>query len=390
MFECDPGEPTIIDVREDESQVERKKHKVRLDKLDDLDMAAYRNRVNNVLQAIIDQNETLRKIRLGQPATENDLEDLCSLVLVQEPGLDLHDLMDYFKQAESLDQAIREIIGMDVDAVQTRFTEFVQAHQCLPNLAVTDCQNRSVAKQRHAIAWDASPRTYDQPNQTVAKRRHEPNHDDPFIQLKANEQVRGVAARFLFRVPRNLEGTDEVSTLNHKNLKRAGDLYRARGELPLDDRPLLQILLENCGELLSFQENQIDLDDLVDALPPLDDALFFSPSMISPTGESEHDFRHAFHINLSTELVRAISQFVIGPCQLVRDQLKHFRYVRRILARNRCRCFRFRVPSRLATNQSRRSTRSPPRWNNLNLETSQQVTLFAVSLYRSIALVRSK
>jgi type I restriction enzyme R subunit len=31
-------------------------------------------------------------------------------------------------QAESLDQAIREIIGMDADAVQTRFTEFVQAH----------------------------------------------------------------------------------------------------------------------------------------------------------------------------------------------------------------------------------------------------------------------
>lgn len=121
-------EPTIIDVREDESQVERKKHKVRLDKLDDLDMAAYRNRVNNVLQAIIVQNETLRKIRLGQPVTEADLEDLCSLVLVQEPGLDLHDLMDYFKQAESLDQAIREIIGMDANAVQKRFTEFVQAH----------------------------------------------------------------------------------------------------------------------------------------------------------------------------------------------------------------------------------------------------------------------
>ena len=125
-------DPIIIDVKEDESQVERKKHKVRLDKLDDLDMVAYRNRVNNVLQAIIDQNDTLRKIRLGQPVTENDLEDLCSLVLTQEPGLDLHNLMDYFQQAESLDQAIREIIGMDGEAVRDRFTAFVQAH---PNLA---------------------------------------------------------------------------------------------------------------------------------------------------------------------------------------------------------------------------------------------------------------
>ena len=125
-------EPVTIDVKEDESQIERKKHKVRLDKLDDLGMAAYRNRVNNVLQTIIDQNETLRKIRLGQPVTDNDLEDLCSLVLTQEPGLDLHNLMDYFDQAESLDQAIREIIGMDADTVRDRFTAFVQAH---PNLA---------------------------------------------------------------------------------------------------------------------------------------------------------------------------------------------------------------------------------------------------------------
>jgi type I restriction enzyme R subunit len=124
-------EPKIIDVKEDESQIERKKHKVRLDKLDDLDMVAYRNRVNNVLQAIIDENETLRRIRLGQPVTENDLEDLCSLVLTQEPGLDLRELMEYFKQAKSLDQAIREIIGMDADAVRQRFTMFVQAHSNL-------------------------------------------------------------------------------------------------------------------------------------------------------------------------------------------------------------------------------------------------------------------
>lgn len=125
-------EPVILDVTEDESQIQQNKHKVRLDKLDDLDMVAYRNRVNQVLQTIIDQNETLRKIRLGQPVTEKDLEDLCSLVLTQEPGLDLHDLMEYFKQAKSLDEAIRGIIGMDAEAVHQRFTKFVQAH---PNLA---------------------------------------------------------------------------------------------------------------------------------------------------------------------------------------------------------------------------------------------------------------
>ena len=124
-----PIEPKIIDVEEDESQIERKRHKVRLDKLDDLEMVAYRNRVNNVLQAIIDKSETLQKIKLGHPVSEKDLEDLCSLVLTQEPGLDLHDLAEYFPQAGGLDRAIRGIIiGMDAEAVHERFEAFVHAH----------------------------------------------------------------------------------------------------------------------------------------------------------------------------------------------------------------------------------------------------------------------
>lgn len=127
-----PADPRILDVTEDESQIERKRHKVKLDKLADLDMVAYRNRVNKILQAIIDQNEILQRIKRGETVTEKDMEELCSLVLTQEPGLDLHDLAEYFPQAGSLDRAIRGIIGMDAAAVHKRFTAFVQAH---PNLA---------------------------------------------------------------------------------------------------------------------------------------------------------------------------------------------------------------------------------------------------------------
>jgi len=125
-------EPKIIDVAEDEDQIERVRHKVRLDKLDDLDMFAYRNRVTNALQAIIDKSETLQKISRGEPVNAKDLDDLCSLILTQEPGLDLHDLEEYYQHAKPLDQAIREIIGMDAEAVQQRFESFVQQH---PNLA---------------------------------------------------------------------------------------------------------------------------------------------------------------------------------------------------------------------------------------------------------------
>ena len=163
--------------------------------------------------------------------------------------------------------------------------------------------------------------------------------EEPFIQLEANTQMRGVAARFSVRKPdpKNPGGEIEVSTLNHKCLKRLSDLSRERQELPFDDSSLLEILLNQCSDLLSFRPNQIDLDELEDALPPLDDALEFTPSMISPTGELEHDTRHAFHINLAMELVRALSQYIVGPCQLVRDHLKHFRYLgplRETLPRN--------------------------------------------------------
>lgn len=128
QLEMPKREPKIIDVKEDESQIERQRHKVRLDKLDDMDMVAYRNRLQMTLLDVIDRSETLQKIKTGQPVSEKDLEDLCSLVLTQEPGLDLHDLTEYFPEAISLDQAIRGIIGMDAEAVHERFEAFVHAH----------------------------------------------------------------------------------------------------------------------------------------------------------------------------------------------------------------------------------------------------------------------
>lgn len=162
---------------------------------------------------------------------------------------------------------------------------------------------------------------------------------DPFIQLDANPQLRGVAVRLSFDRPdpKNPMAEIEVSTLNHKCLKRLSDLARERQELPFDNRSLLELLLKQCGELLSFRENQIDFFGLTDALPPLDRALDFTPSMIAPTGDDEHDTRYGFHINLSMELASVFSEYIVGPCRLVRDELMHFRYlgpIRDTLPRN--------------------------------------------------------
>ena len=121
-------EPKVLNIAEDAAGYELNRHKIKIRELDQMEMVAYRARVHDVLMALIEENETLKKIRLGQPVNEQDLEDLCSLVLTQEPGLNLNELKEYFSHAESLDEAIRSVIGMDAETVHDRFTKFVQKH----------------------------------------------------------------------------------------------------------------------------------------------------------------------------------------------------------------------------------------------------------------------
>ena len=79
--------------REDPSLIERQKHAV---KLEGLQLAAYRNRVEKVLRELFETNVTLQRIKQGQPVSQADLEALSSLVLTQDPMLDLHDLVEYY------------------------------------------------------------------------------------------------------------------------------------------------------------------------------------------------------------------------------------------------------------------------------------------------------
>lgn len=121
--------PKVINIEEDPSLIEQKRHVV---KLEGLQLAAYRNRVEKVLRELFETNETLKRIKIGQPVTESDLEVLTSLVLTQDPMLNLHDLVDYYPDcAGHLDLAIRSIIGLDAAAVNKRFTAFVQQHPTL-------------------------------------------------------------------------------------------------------------------------------------------------------------------------------------------------------------------------------------------------------------------
>jgi type I restriction enzyme R subunit len=119
--------PRVLDIKEDEALVERKRH---VPRLEGPELVAYRNRVLKVLTDLFDTNPTLQKIKAGQPVGEADLEALVSLVLTQDPSLDLTDLMEYYPEtAGHLDAAIRGIIGLDAEEVESRFLEFVEKHR---------------------------------------------------------------------------------------------------------------------------------------------------------------------------------------------------------------------------------------------------------------------
>lgn len=118
--------PKILDVVDHKDLIEAQDYKP---KLDGLNLAQYRNRVESVLRKLFDQNEILQRIKAGQPVSEDDLQSLVSLVLTQEPDLNLSDLVDYYPEtAGHLDLAIRSIIGLDPEAVKQRFNAFVQKH----------------------------------------------------------------------------------------------------------------------------------------------------------------------------------------------------------------------------------------------------------------------
>jgi type I restriction enzyme R subunit len=85
-----------------------------------------------VLTELFATNPTLQKIKAGQAVSDADLQALVSLVLTQDPDLNLADLAEYYPEtAGHLDVAIRGIIGLDAREVEARFVQFVEKHRPL-------------------------------------------------------------------------------------------------------------------------------------------------------------------------------------------------------------------------------------------------------------------
>ncbi|OGG43964.1 MAG: restriction endonuclease subunit R [Candidatus Handelsmanbacteria bacterium RIFCSPLOWO2_12_FULL_64_10] len=116
--------PLEIDVTDTEEQSRQE-----VVRLEGLDLAAYRHRVERVLNELFDESPVLQRIKAGQPVDESEIRPLIEKVIFRDPTLSVEDLLTYFpNKANRLDLAIRQIIGLDAGAVDRHFTRFVQKY----------------------------------------------------------------------------------------------------------------------------------------------------------------------------------------------------------------------------------------------------------------------
>jgi type I restriction enzyme R subunit len=121
--------PVYLNIREEDSEVLSESHQPRLE---GLDLAHYRARVEGVLRSLMEGSVALKKIKAGQPVLPSDLEELTSDVLIHDPDLHLEELLVHYpNKARRIDLAIRRIIGLDAEKVGELFSAFVQKYPSL-------------------------------------------------------------------------------------------------------------------------------------------------------------------------------------------------------------------------------------------------------------------
>lgn len=155
----------IIDIAEESDRIESQQ---RSSTIRSVDMKAYEKQVEGVLKELFEQAPILDKIRRGESVTDEELEQLSSLVLTQNPDVNLELLKEFYGEATPLDQILRSIIGVDADAVRGRFEDFVQA-----NPGLTWKQTRFLSLLQNHIARHGA----------IAVERL---YEDPFTRIDAD------------------------------------------------------------------------------------------------------------------------------------------------------------------------------------------------------------
>ena len=89
-------------------------------------------------------NPTLQKIRQGEPIAEPELKTLTSTILTSHPGVSLEVLNEFYgRTADQLHLTVREIIGLDPEAIEEHFKQFLHQH---PNLTAQQVRFMNLLK----------------------------------------------------------------------------------------------------------------------------------------------------------------------------------------------------------------------------------------------------
>ena len=151
--------PKIIDVSEEPEDIVISRRRTNLRTVE---MEAYKHLVEDELKKHFETNPVLKKIRIGETVTKEDLESLVSLVLTQNPHITRKDLNEFFRAtAQPLYVTIRSIVGLDPEAVNAKFSDLV-----LKNPSLTAKQTRFLTLlQNHIIKFGfiTVEKLYDQP-----------------------------------------------------------------------------------------------------------------------------------------------------------------------------------------------------------------------------------
>ena len=118
----DPVPLKTIDVTDGDVVIKRHAANIK-----SIDMQLYRQMVEETLEKLFDTSPVLKKIRRAEPVSEKDIDSLISLVLTQNPDVNLATLKEFFPgSVVPLDYIIRTIVGMEPEAVEQRFAAFAQ------------------------------------------------------------------------------------------------------------------------------------------------------------------------------------------------------------------------------------------------------------------------
>lgn len=108
----------------------------------DLPVAAYRQRVEDTVQRLLQENPVLQSLQAGEPINEADLRELADLLLRQDPEIDEQRLRRvYDVRTGSFVQLLRHVLGVEPmerwsTTVTRKFEEFLAQHSTFNSLQV--------------------------------------------------------------------------------------------------------------------------------------------------------------------------------------------------------------------------------------------------------------